>query len=37
MWRILLLTVLGSLAGSPTQAQWLPWAEDAFGQRPAAL
>ena len=33
MWRMLLLTVLASLAGSPTQAQWLPWAEDAFGQR----
>jgi len=33
MWRILLPAVLMSLAASPTQAQWLPWAEDAFGER----
>ena len=33
MWRILLSAVLISLAASPTQAQWLPWAEDAFGER----
>ena len=35
MWRILLSTVLLSLAASPAQAQWLPWAEDAFGERPS--
>jgi lipoprotein-anchoring transpeptidase ErfK/SrfK len=35
MWRILLSTVLLSLVCTPTQAQWLPWAEDAFGERPS--
>ena len=34
MWRILVSAILLSLAGSPAQAQWLPWAEDAFGDRP---
>ena len=33
MWRILIPAVVMSLAASPTQAQWSPWAEDAFGDR----
>jgi lipoprotein-anchoring transpeptidase ErfK/SrfK len=33
MWRIPLSAVLLSLVYSPAQAQWLPWAEDAFGER----
>jgi lipoprotein-anchoring transpeptidase ErfK/SrfK len=34
MWRILLSAIL-SLACTPAQAQWLPWAEDAYGERPS--
>jgi lipoprotein-anchoring transpeptidase ErfK/SrfK len=34
MWRILLVAILVPLAGSKAQAQWFPWAEDAFGERP---
>lgn len=33
MWRIVISLIL-LLGCTPSEAQWLPWAEDAFGQRP---
>ena len=34
--RAIVLPTLALIFGTPAQAQWLPWAQDAFGERPIA-